>query len=84
MAVATAGLLGFADALTQSLNQTLVSEYFGDNVRIFGLYNFLQCIGSITGLMFSIVLTNVSLMYFILILIIVQILSNATLNKIPN
>lgn len=49
---------GFADCAGQANCMSLLSEDWGDDIRVFGFYNFLQNAGALIAILISIMLGN--------------------------
>lgn len=77
-----AAMWGITDCTTQSMNCTLISAKFGDDVKIFGIWNLVQNGGAFIGMILSIIFKELNIIYFLLILALVQIITNIALSNL--
>lgn len=67
---------GFADCAGQANCMSLLSEEWGDDVRVFGLYNFAQNVGALTAILISLLMGDSEFYSYLLIIIFWMMFSN--------
>lgn len=70
-----AAIWGITDCMGQTLNNALISERFGDDVRIFSVYSFMNNLGTTVGMGFALTYHSMPYLYYLIILI-TQIMAN--------
>ncbi|KAL4483900.1 hypothetical protein ABPG72_013906 [Tetrahymena utriculariae] len=76
-----AALWGMTDCTTQSMNCNLISTKFGNDVRIFGIWNLVQCVGAFIGMIFSIIFKQLNIIYYLLVVAAIQMITNVALSN---
>lgn len=80
MAIAFGLMWGFADCAGQANCMSLLSEEWGDDIRVFGLYNFSQNFGAITAIAFSIIMGYTPFYIYLLLIFFWMMFSNLNMN----
>jgi hypothetical protein len=59
----------------------ILSEDWGDDVRVYGVYNFLQNTGGMVSLIVSLLLANAAFYYYVFLMILWSIYTNYNLHE---
>lgn len=60
-----------SDCTSQSINCSIISTMFGDNVKAFGIYNFFQSFSACIGMIMSIIFKEIDLTIYLSILFLI-------------